>query len=433
MRIRTRRARGFSLVEMLVALVISSIVIAGAIALMLGTQRHFESTSQDRYLQETARVALGHITSNLRMAGFGVDPAVAFDFGQMANVRMDRAYGNATFSTASFTGQGTVGTCTTLCRDSSEGPDELAFISRDPSFGPHPLTVAANALSTSLTVAGKADILKGQILQVVCYTGNQTWAYVQASDAATYSSGSGTTTIPIVAGGTSFPTQNAWLADGCFSTVATMNGTVVNPTTLGSAAEVFKVDRYRYFISSYDSSGAVQPWGTANTRPFLMLDQGLQDASGPILTPLLPDVEDLQLSYVFPYDAVKPVVGATVGVDITNDDAGINLAPANGCPAFSDATAAPSRLSHHPGNLGAVRVSLVVRSSSVDITRQNSSTIPAAGNRDATAGAAGYLRELVETTIAIPNLSVQAPYYPTYLGTTATVPSGGRQLNVGGG
>ena len=427
----TGSARGFSLVEMLVSLVISAIVIAGAVGLMVSTQRHFLSTSEDRYLQETARVALGHLSNNLRTAGFGVDPSLAFDLGPMAGVRMDRAYLAQTFSTTSSpTGSG--GACGGLCRDSTAGPDEIVFFSRDPAFGPHPLTVAATAGATSLTFAGPVNVplQPGQILQVACYTGAMTWAYVQVSGNPTVAGG--TVTVPISAGASTFPRQNGWFADACFSSVATMVGGVLNTASLTNAAEVFKVDKYHYFIRSYDSAGVEQAWGSADTRPYLMFDQGLRDGSGnTVVSPLVPDVEDLQLAYIFPADAANPIVGATAGTGLTSDDAGINLAPASGGPAYSDATGAVTRLNHHPGNIGAVRVSLVVRSAVADIRLASNNTVPAAGNRGVVAGPTGYLRLLVDTTIAVPNLSMAAPYYPTY--GTFPAASGSRQLNVGGG
>jgi hypothetical protein len=46
------------------------------------------------------------------------------------------------------------------------------------------------------------------------------------------------------------------------------------------------------------------------------------------------------------------------------------------------------------------------------------------------AGPAGYNRIFIETTIAVPNLSTQAPYFPSWAGTAA---AGTRTLNVGGG
>lgn len=421
--------RGFSLVELLVALLVSTVVIAGAVGLMLASQRNFNSTSSTRALQETARIGLGHVVANLRNAGFGVDPMLAFDFGPMTNVRIDRA-GGATF-TSKTAPSGAGSACTALCRDSSTGPDEIVFYSRDPAFGPHPLTLGAGAASTSLTVAAGANlsIAPGQLLQVVCYSGSMTWAYVEASGAAT-NNGDGTWTIPITSTGTNFATQNGWLADSCYSSIATMAAGKPTLDSLTSAAKVFKVDRYRYFILSYDATGTVRPWGAANARPYLMLDQGLRTGAGaPIWTPIAPDVEDIQFAYVFPRSAA-PLVGATVGAAIANDDTGINLAPASGGPAYSDDVDAPTRLNHHPGNIGAVRVFVVVRSATADPVHLERTAIPAAGNRDVVTGPAGYVRQLVETTVAVPNPAMLGPYFPSY---GAPASAGLRELNVGGG
>lgn len=435
-----RASTGFSLMELMVALVVSLVVIAGAISLMVGQQRAFQNTSLDRELQETARIALGQVTASLRDAGFGVDPALTFDLGPMNNVRMDLAPGGLPFAALSTqTGAGVA--CAGLCRDSTVGPDEIVFYSRDPSFGPHPLTVAANASSNSLTVAlvpsqSTFPLQKGQLLQVACYSGNMTWAYVTVSGTPTLN-GNGTVTIPIANSGSStYPNQNAFLADNCFSSTATVvnNAGIFSalPSSLTTAAEVFKVDRYHYYILTVSTTGAVVGWGTAGARPYLMMDQGLLDASNAVVRSVVaPDVEDLQFEYIFPYDTVTPLVGATPGTPIAQDDTGLNLAPANLCPAFSDATNSLSRLNHHPGNIGAVRIGLVIRSADQDIALVNSSTVPAAGNRPALPGPSGYSRLFIETTVAVPNLSNQAPYFPSW-GSTG-LPLGTRTLNVGGG
>ena len=428
---RARPQRGFSLVELMIALGVGVIIIAGAVGLMISTQHHFQSTSGERALQEAARVALGHVTNNLRNTGYGVDPALAFDLGPLTNVRIDQAYSGQTFSTSSTPSAG--GGCTGLCRDSTTGPDEIVFYARDPAFGPHPLTVAASSSSAGLVVAGPVNVplQRGQVLQVACYSGGMTWAYVTVSGAAT-DNGDGTVTIPIAGSGTTFPKQNAWLDDPCFQSVATVTSKVLNTATLTSAAEVFKIDRYRYFVATYDDGGNVRPWGTAGARPYLMLDQGLKDSAGnAIQSVVAPDVEDLQLAYVFPGDAATPLVGATSGAAISNSDTGINLAPGVRNPDYADAPDAPTRATHHPGNIGAVRVYVVVRSPVADPNLPNSATLPAAGNRDVTAGPPGYSRLLVDTTVAVPNLATSCPYFPGYGGSTAT--SGNRQLNVGGG
>jgi prepilin-type N-terminal cleavage/methylation domain-containing protein len=433
MRARTKDPRGFSLVELLVSLVVSTVVIAGAVALMLASQRNFRSTASSRALQETARVALGHVANNLRTAGFAVDPMLTFDLGPMQNVRVDLAFGGAQFTSTST--PSTAGTCNGLCRDSTTGPDEIVFFSRDPAFGPHPLTAAASGTSTSLTVAGSANtaaaLQRGQLLQVACYAGSMTWTYVQVSGAASYN-GNGTVTIPIASTGTNFTTERGWLADTCFSTVATMVANAISQPSLSSAAEVFKLDRYRYYVQTFDSTGNAVAWGTVGARPYLMLDQGLLDGSGnAIVSPVAPDVEDLQFAYVYPYDAAVPVVGATPGTALANSDAGVNLAPANGGPAFSDDPLAPTRQNHHPGNIGAVRIWVVVRSSDADPSQPQLTAIPAAGNRAATTGPAGYVRLLVDTTVQLQNYGVTAAYNPSY-GSFPAAP-GNRNFNVGGG
>ncbi len=428
--------RGYTLLELTIALGIGVLVISGALALLVAQQRTFQSTSRDRGLQESARVALEQVADHLADAGFGVDPALAFDLGPMTGVRTDRAYASQTFTTTSTT-LGGGAACDGVCRDSTTGPDEIVFYARDPAFGPHPLVAAATAGSTSLRLAllpgqSTLDLQPGQVLQIACYTGNMTWAYVTASGAPQLD-GDGTAVVPIRnLGGSAFPDQTAFLADGCYQGVASMAGGAVDPATVATAAEVFKVDRYHYFIQSYDRAGAVQPWGTPGTRPYLMLDEGLLDEQGaPVVTVVAPDVEDLQLSYVFPADPATPLVGATPDVAIADDPQGIELAPAAGPPTFSDPPGAASRLDHHPGNIGAVRVGIVVRSAVADLTAPgDTTTIPASGNRPATPGPPGSVRLFLETTVKVPNLSNLAPYYPTY-GSAA--PAGSRTLNVGGG
>lgn len=420
------RPRGFSLIELIVALAISLVVIAGGMGLMVSQVRTFQETAGDRHLQETARIALDHIGNNLRQAGFGVDLALAFDFGQMNNVRMDRGPTGVTFSTTSYPSVAT-GNCTVgLCRDSTTASDEIVFFSRDPAFGPHPLTAAATAASASLTIAGPLNVTlnAGQVLLVACYTGNMTWAYVTVS-ATVPQSLNPTVTVPISAGVSSFPTQNSFLADPCFGSFATPP---VTPAALTTATEVFKVDRYHYYVQNYDPAGNVQPWGSATGRPYLMFDQGFTGVQPSVIAP---DVEDIQFSYVFPYDAVTPLVGATPGTAITGDDFGINLAPAAGCPAYSDPATSPTRQNHDPGNIGAVGVSVVARTADQDLTLSNSSTIPAAGNRAAAVGPAGYTRLLINTTFAVRNLSALSPYFPSY--GIAPAATGSRQLNTGGG
>lgn len=87
-----RPAAGFSLVEIMVALVISLFVLGGAITILVQNQENYRRNDDFGRLQENARFALDLITSDLRMAGFlgcsalnitnqvpGVDPGSLLD------------------------------------------------------------------------------------------------------------------------------------------------------------------------------------------------------------------------------------------------------------------------------------------------------------------------------------------------------------------
>ena len=118
------------------------------------------------------------------------------------------------------------------------------------------------------------------------------------------------------------------------------------------------------------------------------------------------------------------MVGAVVGAQLASAAGGIDLASA--CPVSSDDPGGPNRLTHHPGNIRAVRVGVVVRSAEPDLQLSNTATLPANLNRPARAAPDGFLRLLLQTSVQVRNLDARAPYYPFY--STAA-----DQLNVGGG
>ena len=350
-------------------------------------------------------MALEEMTTNLRLAGYGIDPAYAFDFGALQAARQDRARNGAATSAAS-----TFSACTQLsCRDSTTGPDQIAFRFRNPSFV-RSLAVAPTG-GNSITIAGPLNVAleQGQILQVMCFGGSMIWAYVTVGSRVAVSS-SDTVTIPLVSGnGNQFPFQNGYLADGCFSAVAPRNA---NAATFAAAAKVFKVDQYRYFITTYDGSGEVVANGTPGARPYLMLDMGGVRNGAPIVAVVAPDVEDLQFAYLFPNSTgANRIVGATIGTAISAGNSGIDLSVTG--PAFSDTGDATERTTQHPGNIRGVAVSLVARSTTTD-SKNFEATVPAAGNRDAAAGPIGHRRQLFETTVATQNLDARGPHFPTY-------------------
>ncbi len=409
-----RSERGVSLIELMVGLAVSAVVMLGAVALLVNQQRVFQSGSADRGMQETARVALEEITGNLRTAGYGVDPPLVFDFGFADNIPMLQAPRNAGVNVRNNPGY--LCANAVACRDSASGPDEIVFYSRDPAFG-HAIQSVGG--TDTIVIAGPLNVplYAGQVLQAMCYGGSMFWSYVTVG-AYVAPSATAAVAVPLADGsGLDFPFQNQTLADSCFS---------------AGNAWVFKVDRYRYYLDTFDKNGNSLGYGYQSpNRPYLMLDQGLQDQTGaPIRTVIAGDVEDLQFAYEYPSGAVALVgapPGTAAGTVIPAGPNGIDLAPAAGAPGYGTPATDPSRLDQDPANIRAVQVSVVVRTENADATVPDR-TVPAAGNRPDVAGLPGYRRMLFQTTAALRNLDARAPYFPIYSAT-----NGADQLNVGGG
>jgi type IV pilus assembly protein PilW len=412
--------RGFTLIELMIASTISILVIGGGVALMLSQQRMYQRSAGERGLQETARIALGELSTTLRMAGFGVDPPLVLDFGFADNLTMTQAPRIAGVNVRTTAPRSYLCNTPVSCRDSIAGPDEIVFYSRSPIFA-HALTSVASATSISISGPLNTPLYAGQILQLTCTSGNMYWGYVTVGAFVDRTAAVGPVAVTLSpgAGGNQldFPFQQGLLGDANFS-----------ECFASGAAMVTKVDRYRYFVANYDAAGAVQPALTPGTRPCLMLDQGLSDASNAPAQPMLvaPDVEDLQLGYLYPIGAVQ-LVGFTPNTAIAVGAGGIDLAPGTGSPGFSTPLGDPARLNQHPANIRAVRVSVVVRSSAPDPNIPDT-VIPAAGNRPELPGLPNFSRMRFDTTVMLPNLDSRSPYFPVLSSN-----NGVDLLNVGGG
>ncbi len=410
--------RGFTLVELMVALGISVVVIAGSLMLLNAQRRSFQGGSVDRALQESGRVALAELSSNLRLAGYGMDPGMAFDFGQALSPQAQATLPEGVAGVQFGGFECPAGAVT--CRDKIDAPDEIVFHYRDPYFG-HLLT---GATTSSLMIRGPLPqpLDKGQILQVICYGGDQVFAYVTV-DARVEPTTASDVRISLTAGQNApdtspvFPLQNSLLTNTCYT----------------GTARVFAIDRFRYYVQTYDTAGAVRPWGTAGARPYLMLDQGFTDAAGSKKVSMVaPDVEDLQFAYVYSLAAPGTQLrGATAGTQLTNAADVIDLAPAStpSIPVYSTPARDPARTTGHPSNIRAVRVGVVVRQADADTTVFEPD-LPALGNRAALVREANRRRAVFETTVPLPNLDSRAPTFPT-VGDPALIAD--TNLNFGGG
>ena len=248
------RQRGFSLVEVLVAVTILAFVISGISIILIKQTQASSTQSLERDLEESGRLALLEIARSVRLAGYGTTPIAAFDF--------DR-YACAT--------PGTGSTCPNGGRDRIDGPDELVLSWRDPSFfravtafnnGPGPYTA-------TITPALTAPINAGRVVLLLC-AGAEPSAYLALSSNAA----AGATTLQLrilTAADGYFPTATA--ADSCFKTAGLM-----------------LVERVRYYIAN-DTDGVPAFWRDRGRGGAELLFRG---------------IEDLQLSY----DIGQPPAGS---------------------------------------------------------------------------------------------------------------------------
>ena len=69
-KISNHHATGFTLVELLVAVTLGAIILAGAVSLFVNNRDTYKTTNELSRLQETARYALGMMVKDIRMAGY---------------------------------------------------------------------------------------------------------------------------------------------------------------------------------------------------------------------------------------------------------------------------------------------------------------------------------------------------------------------------
>ena len=75
-----RPARGFTLIELTIAVAISLIVLAGIVAVVISQQQAYADGHRQREAQGSARAALSFVEESLLLAGYGMDAPLALDF-----------------------------------------------------------------------------------------------------------------------------------------------------------------------------------------------------------------------------------------------------------------------------------------------------------------------------------------------------------------
>ncbi len=413
----SRPSRGFTLIELMMALAVSAVVLVAVVAASNAQQRLFNEGQHQRASQGSARMALLWLEQKLPTAGWGIDPSLALDFQY-------------------YTG----GPCplpSACTRDNNADTDELVFYARNPNYWVPPEGVTAayvgrvwnlsaiTSSSASLDLRGGEVFPQGQILQAVC-PGELKYAYFTVGATVPAAGGTplsaGTTTIQLAAVDTANPFKRQDVA----------------VATALTGCRVFQVDRYRIHVRPVAVGGV--------TTPYLMLDRGIDaNQDGTIddkdETVLAEGIEAFQVGYELANPALGSV-GTTSGTAITwgtvtaanqqQATAGAilltNFGSATGNTAavytpssfYSYRYSDPIRQTAHQANIRAVQLSLVARSPTPNPTAVpllvtgypllNQAAAPSwvAGLPKTAHGTDGYDRTRADTTVNLPNMTVRS-------------------------
>lgn len=246
-----RRQRGFTLIELMVSSAVTFLTVLAVSAAFLGYTQSFYTQAGVRGGQASLRQTHLMVVRNLRMAGYGMEPPLAFDFP-------------AGWSREDSTSPTSV-----------NRSDRLVFRMRNPAFS----VIASEFKPTEITLANPltGPLRRGQILQVMC-PGAIAWTYVRLNANAA----KGDTKLPLEAGTGTFPNLNQ--EQPCFS----------NAGSLG--VYVFKIDVYDYSIRLIDEDGNPSTPG----RPYLFRRHGLEEGD-PVDSygePVAEDIEAMRVSFV---------------------------------------------------------------------------------------------------------------------------------------
>jgi type II secretory pathway pseudopilin PulG len=371
--------RGVTLLELLIALGVTSMVVAVISIVLVKQSQASVKQTQQRTLEETGRQALLEIAYAVRMAGSGIDPRAAFDFDRYA-----------------CSSPGTAGTCNNNpgiekptptaaapgLRDKTDGPDELVVSYRDPVFwrnvtaisGSDPYTVTLDALGPAL----KNPVRQGRIAMLLCSGADPVSYLAFAADAA-----AGATTVSlrsIVKGDGYYP--QALPADTCFG-----KGMLV------------LVERVRYFVAN-DFDGV----------PALFRDRGR--AGDPQV--LFRGIEDLQLTYTIGPPPAGSALTGSAGCGskwvygLCNQSVPDEAATAPDW--INDSYDNKNRFSGHPANIRSLEINLIARATQRSPDKAGD-PVPTIANRPGRA-ADQFTRSIFKLTEQTPNLLARAMLMP---------------------
>jgi type IV pilus assembly protein PilW len=354
-----RPARGFTLIELTIAVAISLIVLAGIVAVVLSQQQAYADGHRQREAQGSARAALSFVEESLLLAGYGMDAPLALDFDRYV------------------AGPPLCPTDLDPCPRDGGDADEIVFYNRNPRYWV-PMDYAAAPQGNAWRVlsiseaevrirARKGDTFpENQILQAVCRAGSG-FAYFTVA-ANTSAANDMDLPIPLKPSATTDPflRQDATTA-ACFG---------------GGEARLYLIDRHRFHIRPVGAeSFLVHDLGTDRN-----LDGTIDEADELVLAA---GIETIQFAYILTNPTLAPrgttadetiAMAPGAGTKSANGISTLQFPTATGVDPASGSVYAPTsfyphsvgpptpevRLTDHQANIRAIRVALRARSTLPD-------------------------------------------------------------------
>ena len=389
--------RGFTLVELLTGIAVSSIILVAIAAAVIGISGSYSNESQTRSAVEGGRTALAFIERNLKLAGYGIEPQYAFDVGVVPGFSSQGKdnYGIPAPVTPNQT---------PLPVPVSSGylTDDLAFRYRDPYFVRRGTASATESGFATSEPLGRG-FPRGTAFIIACPGGGQRSWFRSTADVAPADS-----SVPLAAYGSG---QNAApvMALDCIG-----QGGLDGPYLMHLREFRFRVfqDNNRAFL------GFV---------PNLSTSVSAFPANGEVLAA---DVEEFQLSYVmnrpFPTSAhvglAAPDTGGNWIMADQPGETGNATLPSiiDPMPKLDDPYESANRYNRHPANIRAVQVSFSVRSARKRASK-GEGYIRGAVENGPSGGTAGdgYFRSWMSSSVRTANMTSRAFFLPplTEMGT----------------
>jgi type IV pilus assembly protein PilW len=371
--------RGFTLIEVMVGITVSSMVLVGVAATVIAINGAYQNHNSTKQASESGRVSLGYMERTLRMAGYGLNPRFAFDFG-----------------TTDLPGLTKDNYSEVLPQWGTYATDDLAFRYRDPYYLRRG-TVASVAggppfnfnLENPSTLGRAFQV--GEVVMVACVGSQESFL----GKVMTAAPSTGTTLQLIPRGGSGLPTE----PPSC-SQSGTGEGAPFLMLVQEKRLRVVSLGGRPHLVVFHD-------WNVPLTDNFNY-------------DPIAANVEAFQVSYVMnrppfgsPHVATTPVDNTTNQNWILGDAEGGDLLPRPGdsAPTLDTHYDDPLRYTGHPANIRGVRISLAVRSATANSSRQVQLPVRLA-NHTVPGSAERFTRVVVETLVQVPNMTARAFFTP---------------------